>query len=90
MRLLEQAIVEVLLLQSSDFAFMIHRGTTAEYATRRTAEHAANAHRLARMADLARRDSGVSPEDIRWADALRERTPFLRELPAKTLLGALA
>lgn len=84
-RLLEQAIVEALLLQSSDFAFMIHRGTTAEYAARRAALHAGNARKLARLAIA----ETVSPEDAAWARALGERTPFLQEIPGEELRAAI-
>lgn len=82
---LEQAIVQTLLLQSSDFPFMIHRNTTAEYASRRVAEHAANARRLASLAGAP----SMSDADRTWIEALRERTPFLRELPAGRLRAAL-
>ena len=82
---LEQAIVQTLLLQSSDFAFMIHRGTTTEYASRRAAEHAENARRLAALASKEAPDDA----DLAWIHALRERTPFLQELPGAALREAL-
>jgi 1,4-alpha-glucan branching enzyme len=44
----DQAARELLLAQSSDWAFMIHAGETADYATRRTKTHLA---RLCRLAD---------------------------------------
>ncbi len=46
-RALDQAARELLLAQSSDWAFMIHSGATAEYATRRTKSH------LSRLSGLA-------------------------------------
>jgi 1,4-alpha-glucan branching enzyme len=82
---LDQAIVEALLLQSSDFAFMIHQGTTAEYAARRTAEHAANASRLAHVA----RSGAVGPEDTVWIREVRDRAPLFRDLPTDVLRAAL-
>ncbi|HEY1206169.1 MAG: glycogen synthase GlgA [Bryobacteraceae bacterium] len=46
-RALDQAARELLLAQSSDWAFMIHSGATAEYATRRTKSHLSRLRRLA-------------------------------------------
>ena len=82
---LDQAIVESLLLQSSDFAFMIHQGTTVEYALRRTAEHAASAQRLAVLATAEQ----IEEEDALWIRSVREQTPLLRELPSAALRAAL-
>jgi 1,4-alpha-glucan branching enzyme len=83
---LAQAIVEALLLQSSDFAFMIHRGTTSEYAERRTSEHAANALRLAKIA--TRRDLGA--DDRAFVRAARARSPLFSQLPREALFSATA
>ncbi len=82
---LDQAIVEALLLQSSDFPFMIHQGTTSEYAMIRTAEHAANARRLAALA----RAGETGPEDERWIRSVRDRAPLFRDLPAGVLRAPL-
>ena len=82
---LDQAIVEALLLQSSDFAFMIHQGTTVEYALRRTAEHAANAARLASLA----RSGEIGPEQEVWIRSVRDRAPLFLELPSRALRAAL-
>ena len=46
-RALDQAARELLLAQSSDWAFMIHSGATGEYATRRTKRHLSRFSRLA-------------------------------------------
>ena len=46
-RALDQAARELLLAQSSDWAFMIHSGATAEYATRRTKSHLSHLGELA-------------------------------------------
>jgi 1,4-alpha-glucan branching enzyme len=46
-RALDQAARELLLAQSSDWAFMIHSGATSEYATRRTRSHLSRLGRLA-------------------------------------------
>jgi Uncharacterized conserved protein len=45
-RALNQAARELLLAQSSDWAFIMHTGTTTEYAARRTISHVARFNRL--------------------------------------------
>ena len=47
-RALDQAVRELLLAQSSDWAFMINAGTMVEYASKRTRGHLARLHRLLR------------------------------------------
>ena len=48
-RALNQAARELLLAQSSDWAFLMHVGSHAEYARKRLLEHCDNFHKLARM-----------------------------------------
>lgn len=50
--LLAQAARELLLLQSSDWPFLVTTGQAAEYATQRFAEHLARFNRLAYLAEL--------------------------------------
>jgi 1,4-alpha-glucan branching enzyme len=49
-RVLTQATRELLLLQSSDWQFLITTGTASDYAERRVAEHYAEFKRLCEMA----------------------------------------
>src|SRR5437773_9366089 len=49
-RVLVQATRELLLLESSDWQFLITTGTARDYAERRVAEHYANFKRLSEMA----------------------------------------
>jgi 1,4-alpha-glucan branching enzyme len=78
---LDQAIIEALLLQSSDFAFMIHRRTTAAYGERRAAEHAAAATRLAALATSGDIDLHLAA----WIRSVGQRAPFLHDLPSEAL-----
>jgi len=55
-RALEQAARELLLAQSSDWAFMIHAGDMADYARRRAESHLLQMHDLCRMAETGRVD----------------------------------
>ncbi len=73
-RALEQAIRELLLLESSDWPFMLHRGDMAAYAEARAGAHA---HRAARLASIA---EAIAPtrEDAAWVHAVGERDRFLR------------
>ena len=62
-RALDQAARELLLAQSSDWAFIIARGTVVDYAVRRTTEHL---QRFRRLADDAERGA----VDERWLRAV--------------------
>ena len=75
-RALEQAIRELLLLESSDWPFMLHRGDMAAYAEARAGAHAGRAARLASIAET------IAPtrEDAAWVHAVGERDRFLGEL----------
>ncbi len=62
-RALDQAARELLLAQASDWPFMISRGTTVTYATKRVTDHLA---RFTRLADEIERDA----VDGEWLDAI--------------------
>jgi 1,4-alpha-glucan branching enzyme len=74
-RVLAQATRELLLLQSSDWQFLITTGTAADYAERRVAEHYAEFKRLCEMARALQAGGPLSPDA---ADSLRrlERDDF--------------
>jgi len=55
-RLLNQAARELLLAQSSDWAFLLYVGSHAEYAEKRIVEHCHNFYQLARMMQSAQLD----------------------------------
>ena len=83
-RALDQAVRELLLLQSSDWAFMLHRGEMAEYAEARVKSHA---HRVARLASIAL-SSEPTMEDLAWIHALCDKDRFLAELSGEELRDA--
>ena len=64
-RAVDQAIRELLLLEASDWAFMLTRGEMATYAEARVRAHA---YRAARLSSIALAES-VSAEDAAWVDA---------------------
>jgi 1,4-alpha-glucan branching enzyme len=74
-RVLTQATRELLLLQASDWQFLITTGTARDYAERRVAEHYAEFKRLAEMARRLREGETMGVEA---ADLLRrlEREDF--------------
>ena len=74
-RVLAQATRELLLLQSSDWQFLITTGTASDYAERRIAEHYAEFKRLCEMARALEAGDTLSSDA---ADALRrlERQDF--------------
>jgi 1,4-alpha-glucan branching enzyme len=57
-RALRQAGRELLLAQSSDWAFIMKTGTTVDYAVRRTKEHLLRFHRLYEQIKAGRVDEG--------------------------------
>ncbi|HNY26390.1 MAG TPA: DUF1957 domain-containing protein [Candidatus Sumerlaeota bacterium] len=66
-RLLNQAARELMLAQSSDWAFIMKTGTTVEYAVRRTKEHLWNFHELCRLIETgARQEAFLSDLENRY------------------------
>ncbi len=83
-RALDQAIRELLLLESSDWPFMLHRGDMAGYAETRAGAHAHRAARLAKIAET------IAPtmEDLTWVHAVASRDRFLSELTGEAIRDA--
>jgi len=75
-RVLTQATRELLLLEASDWQFLITTGTARDYAERRVAEHYAEFKRLSELAATARAGDPLSTES---ANTLRrlEREDFV-------------
>jgi 1,4-alpha-glucan branching enzyme len=72
--LLNQAARELLLLQGSDWPFLVTTGQAKEYASQRFTEHV---DRFNALADLIERDGALSTEDASMLAALSERdNPF--------------
>lgn len=78
---IDQAIVELLLLESSDWGFMLRRGDMARYAKGRVQAHASRVERLCRLVDRG----WINAEDERWIVRLREHNPFLARLDGARL-----
>lgn len=68
-RALNQAARELLLAQSSDWAFIMKTATMVPYAVRRTKEHVHRFGRLAAMIDSGHFDEGELG-DMEWRDNL--------------------
>jgi 1,4-alpha-glucan branching enzyme len=83
-RALDQALVELLLLEASDWAFMLHRGEMAEYAEQRVRAHATRVARLARVAIAG----AASDDDEGFLRAVEQRDPFLLELRGEPIRAA--
>lgn len=72
--ILAQAARELLLLQSSDWPFLVTTGQAKEYASERFADHL---DRFNHLADLAERNEPLSAGDADYLTKLRERdNPF--------------
>ena len=74
--MLAQATRELLLLEASDWQFLITTGAARDYAERRVAEHYAEFKRLSEMANTLR---GGEPLSVEAANTLRrlEREDFV-------------
>lgn len=83
-RALDQAIRELLLLQASDWAFMMRRGEMTPYAEARVRAHA---HRANRLADIAMGEA-PSVEDLAWVHAVCDRDRFLADLTGEEIRDA--
>jgi 1,4-alpha-glucan branching enzyme len=90
-RLLRLAARELLVLQSSDWPFLITSGTARDYAERRFAVHYAD---LKRLADLARREAGgdsMTAAERAFAEAVALRDDLFEDLdPTPFVAGGRA
>ncbi|WP_050436251.1 glycoside hydrolase family 57 protein [Chondromyces crocatus] len=77
----DQAVRELLLLQASDWAFMIDRGEMTSYAEARVRTHVIRSRRLAEFASRG----GGSPEDDAWVGSVCRHAPFLAEVSGEAL-----
>jgi 1,4-alpha-glucan branching enzyme len=85
-RALDQMIRELLLLQSSDWNFIIKTGTSMKYAEARIRAHV---HRLRHLGHLV--ETGViEGEDASWLDDVASRDNFLWQMPSQTLRDAFS
>lgn len=80
-RALDQAIRELMLLEASDWAFMIHGGDLADYAHQRVARHD---QRILELVGLAQRAEPTAQETAR-VDELCDAGGYLQELSGQEL-----
>lgn len=85
-RALDQLIRELLLAQSSDWAFILTTGTVREYAEARVRAHV---HRLRHLAHLIEKDEWAE-EDFAWLNDVSARDRFFHEMSSEELRGAFA
>jgi 1,4-alpha-glucan branching enzyme len=78
---LDQLLRELLLLQSSDWPFIVKTGTATRYAEARFRSHV---HRLRHLGHLV--ESGaIAPPDEAWLSDLKSRDNFLGQMHAREL-----
>ncbi|SRR6266540_2312708 len=83
-RALDRAIVELLLLQSSDWGFIMTTKTVAPYAWARVRAHV---HRLRHLGHLIQKP-GLEPSDVAFIDDVTTRDNFLADVPSESLRSA--
>jgi 1,4-alpha-glucan branching enzyme len=73
-RLLNQLARELLLLESSDWPFLVTTGQAKEYASKRFVEHV---ERFNQLADLIEANQSLNAEQVKFLEKLSERdNPF--------------
>jgi 1,4-alpha-glucan branching enzyme len=80
LRLLRQSAREFLLLQSSDWPFMVGTGSTVDHAHRRAAQHSTNFQRLRYLADQYLKQETVSTEDWQFLEACEQQNRLFADL----------
>jgi 1,4-alpha-glucan branching enzyme len=78
---LDQVVRELLLLQSSDWPFILKTGTVARYAESRIRAHV---HRLRHLGHLVENGT-IEGRDAIWLEGVRQRDNFLAELEGDEL-----
>ena len=90
-RILNQAARELLLAQSSDWAFQIYQGTTVEYSTRRFQSHIHRFDLLAKMLEsVPRAVAGVltlSHEQLDLLTEIESRDNIFAEIDYRVYCG---
>jgi 1,4-alpha-glucan branching enzyme len=81
---LDLAIRELLLLQTSDWPFILSTATTVEYAEARLRAHASRVRKLCAMLE----QESLQEDEVRWMRDLDQRDSFLRGLGSQTLRQA--
>ena len=76
-RILNQMARELLLAQSSDWAFQIYQGTTVEYSTRRFESHI---YRFDLLGKMVNSDPSLSPEQLDLLAEIESRDNFFPEI----------
>jgi len=79
-RLLNQLARELLLAQSSDWAFQIYQGTTVEYSSRRFQSHIQRFDLIAKMLDKVGAGESLSTEDEELLAEIENRDNIFQEI----------
>lgn len=79
-RILRQAARELLLLQASDWQFLISTWSARDYAELRVRQHAADFSRLAEMAEALGRGEALSPDELAFLDTCEARDSLFPDI----------
>jgi len=83
MDILKQAARELLLMQSSDWQFLISTWAARDYAEMRFSEHVAEFGRLAKMADKYAKTGKVSKGDLEYLEKSKQRDCLFPDVEVK-------
>jgi 1,4-alpha-glucan branching enzyme len=79
-RIVRQALRELLLLQSSDWSFLIVGGTARDYAQQRVFFHAQDFHHLCEFAERVLDGAELAPEQQHLLEQIEQRDALFAEL----------
>lgn len=86
-RIVQQAGRELLLLQSSDWPFMVSTDNTPDHARRRAALHYANFQQCCAMIERYQAEGAISEEDRNQLAAMEQQDALFRELDVNVFWG---
>ncbi|MCX7880176.1 MAG: DUF1957 domain-containing protein [Ignavibacteria bacterium] len=82
-RILKQALRELLLLQASDWQFLIYTKSAKDYAEQRFSYHNSDFNRLMNLADQFLQTKTISSEDLLYLEETENRNSLFPELDLK-------
>jgi 1,4-alpha-glucan branching enzyme len=82
---LDQAVRELLLLEASDWPFMVHGGDMIRYAEGRVRTHRG---RVARLSAIARGQGELSPDDVTWVREVCDGGSYFADVEGSALRSA--
>src|SRR3989339_21378 len=82
-RIIIQAMRELLLVQSSDWQFLIHTQSAKDYAEQRFSNHHSDFNKLCEIADKTNENGKITNEELKYLEETEQRNSLFPELKAE-------